>query len=638
MARTSAKQHLIRNTGATLTKAFVLRRQVREWLDNCDELEDDVDSGTDTGRSRCSSVDSFLSFDALSSTDSASTGVSDGSIGSASSDIDMSSSESSGSSFAASDSSSIRDIGTIRSILATMQQTRVLLDRRAPRDTPRLIDRLDRLTDTHRETDISFFRHLVRMLPEAFDAIASLIATHEAFLVKPRHPGAPVREQLAVALYWLGRSGNGASAATVAFACGCSEESVIAYTGRVVDALFDHRRRILCWASQREKEDAQAWVAQRAKCTEFGNGWSMVDGSLIPLAFKPGGNAFHREYFDRKGQYSLNLQLVVLPTTLRIIDFVAGYKGSTQDSRAFAASDIVKRPRRYMDEGEFVWTDSGYGLSEFTCGPYDHVVAAKSGDFRRFNYAVSNVRVRSEHAFGYLKGRFQSMTGIRVPIKDEQEHHRAVKIVVAALVAHNIALRWDGQEERECFIDLSDVSAPARDAWHQMQVPSRVEEEKEVEAWKRRMQAQRRYDAAERARRAQLSQYRLDLDRRDRAKELRESLHTALFDAHRRVFADTTPESRKENKTEAEYQEMLRRRAAQKQARRQARGSQRGRGRGRGAGRRRGSSRGAGRGGGRGAGRGEGRGVEGGRGLEDGEHTNDPATEDRGEGPSNVPM
>ncbi|CAD6887040.1 unnamed protein product, partial [Tilletia caries] len=241
--------------------------------------------------------------------------------------------------------------------------------------------------------------------------------------------------------------------------------SVIKYTAAICKAPYDMCDQVLCWASEEEKEVAKAWVAENSGCVEFSGGYSMVDGSLIPLAFQPGKNAFSREYWDRKGQYSLNIQLVVLPVTLRTVDYVVGYKGSTQDSRAFAASDVVKRPGVYLEEGEFVWTDGGYGLSDFTCGPYDHVVGSKSRDFRRFNRAVSNVRVRSEHGFGYLKGRFQCLRGLRLYVRDENDHERLTTTIVAALVAHNLALRWDGPEERRVFLDLTALSRRAARAW-----------------------------------------------------------------------------------------------------------------------------------------------------------------------------
>jgi len=138
-------------------------------------------------------------------------------------------------------------------------------------------------------------------------------------------------------------------------ACGCAEGSVTAYTQRVVEALYDARSVALCWASENEKADARKWVEQRSGCPEWGRGWAMTDGSQIPLAFKPGKDAHSREYFDRKHQYALNVQLTVLPTSLRIIDFVAGFKGSTQVSRAFAASDVVQHPMKYLEPGDFIW-------------------------------------------------------------------------------------------------------------------------------------------------------------------------------------------------------------------------------------------------------------------------------------------
>ncbi|CAD6954932.1 unnamed protein product [Tilletia caries] len=173
----------------------------------------------------------------------------------------------------------------------------------------RLVDRLHRLQSSTAFGDAIFYRHLVRMKPDAFDTIVKLLEPHDIFAVKdPRRAGASVAEQAAVAFYWLGRYGNGGGVC-------------LRLRGR---------------------------IGRQSDCVDFSGGYSMVDGSLVPLAFKPGKKAYHREYFDRKSQYSLNIQLVVLPTTYRVIDYVVGYKGATQDSRGFAASDIMKRPGIYL--------------------------------------------------------------------------------------------------------------------------------------------------------------------------------------------------------------------------------------------------------------------------------------------------
>jgi hypothetical protein len=82
----------------------------------------------------------------------------------------------------------------------------------------------------------------------------------------------------------------------------------------------------------------------------------MVDGTLIPLASKPGH--YSEQFFDRKSNYSLSLtvrhimtymfvlliiiwQLVTLPN-LQIIDYVLGPPGSMHDATAFCESRVAK--------------------------------------------------------------------------------------------------------------------------------------------------------------------------------------------------------------------------------------------------------------------------------------------------------
>ncbi len=53
------------------------------------------------------------------------------------------------------------------------------------------------------------------------------------------------------------------------------------------------------------------------------------------------------------------------------------------------------------------WDDIGYPLTPWLIIPYKE--RHKSKENRDFNYALFKVRIRSEHAIGYLKGRFQSL-------------------------------------------------------------------------------------------------------------------------------------------------------------------------------------------------------------------------------------
>ena len=66
-----------------------------------------------------------------------------------------------------------------------------------------------------------------------------------------------------------------------------------------------------------------------------------------------------------------------------------------------------------------------------------------------FNNHLSMIRIRSEHAIGYLKGRFQSLKGLRIYIQDERSHKFATYWILACIVAHNIALECEAEERAE---------------------------------------------------------------------------------------------------------------------------------------------------------------------------------------------
>ncbi|CAD6891717.1 unnamed protein product, partial [Tilletia caries] len=78
--------------------------------------------------------------------------------------------------------------------------------RHVPRDIEPLYLLLRRLRSSDSPSDWMFFRHLVRMTPDAFDSIVQLISVHSEFQNKnSKRLGASVEEQAAVVLYRFGR-------------------------------------------------------------------------------------------------------------------------------------------------------------------------------------------------------------------------------------------------------------------------------------------------------------------------------------------------------------------------------------------------------------------------------------------------
>jgi hypothetical protein len=115
-----------------------------------------------------------------------------------------------------------------------------------------------------------------------------------------------IKEQLAITLYRIGHFGNAASVEKVGQWAGVSAGMVVNATRRVMVAFLALHDDVIHWPSTEEKEEAKQWV-EDASCPAWHDGWLLVDGTLIPLAEKP---AFYGEaYFDRKSNYSLNVQV-----------------------------------------------------------------------------------------------------------------------------------------------------------------------------------------------------------------------------------------------------------------------------------------------------------------------------------------
>ena len=116
--------------------------------------------------------------------------------------------------------------------------------------------------------------------------------------------------QLAIALYRFGHDGNAASVEAIAQWAGVSAGMVVKATRRVIIAVLSLHDSVIRWPSEEEKEEAREWVectACEGSCPQWRNGYCMVDGTPVPLFEKPG---YHGEaYFDRKSNYSLNVQV-----------------------------------------------------------------------------------------------------------------------------------------------------------------------------------------------------------------------------------------------------------------------------------------------------------------------------------------
>jgi hypothetical protein len=164
----------------------------------------------------------------------------------------------------------------------------------------------------------------------------------------------PIEWQLFVALTRLGHDGNASGVLSVtntfsisgtsipnaaaAKCCSrrsfnlfiCTEGTVLNWTRRVVFALVDIADRHIKWPNADERDQIKTRIGQSSS---FGHAVGCVDGSLLPLAFKPAVPT-HWDYFNRKHAYSLNA-MFVCDDQHRVTFIGLGWGGATHDTRVY---------------------------------------------------------------------------------------------------------------------------------------------------------------------------------------------------------------------------------------------------------------------------------------------------------------
>jgi hypothetical protein len=179
----------------------------------------------------------------------------------------------------------------------------------APRDQhPQGPSLMQFTLDQYKTFRPDLFRQDLRVSPDTFDKIVEKIAGHPVFSNNSNAPQFPVEEQLAITLFCFGHYGNAASLERVRKWAGTSKGLVKLATRRVMTALLspDFMQDAVRLPTDDEKEQAKDWVEEHS-CKAWRDGWCLVDGTLIPLYARP--YWYGESYFDRKCNYSLNIQV-----------------------------------------------------------------------------------------------------------------------------------------------------------------------------------------------------------------------------------------------------------------------------------------------------------------------------------------
>ena len=106
------------------------------------------------------------------------------------------------------------------------------------------------------------FRQQLRVNPFTFDRIVDRIKDDLVFHNDSNFEQTAVEDQVAVAFYRMGRSGNGASIRDTSAWSGHGDGTVVLFTERVMTALLrqDLINEVLAMPTDEERENAAEWV------------------------------------------------------------------------------------------------------------------------------------------------------------------------------------------------------------------------------------------------------------------------------------------------------------------------------------------------------------------------------------------
>lgn len=215
------------------------------------------------------------------------------------------------------------------------------------------------------------------------------------------------------------------------------------YTNRCIIAIVSLEKEVITWPDS----DERRFIARRIKQAStnqtpgFPDCVGLVDGSLFVFQDCPTKDG--EDFYSRKGRYGMNV-MVICDDQKRIRYFVTGWPGCAHDARVFKNSTIAEQPDDFFSGSEYVIGDSAYTLSSRMITPFKKPSRGSlSTQEHRFNNALSGVRVSVEHCIGILKGRFQSLRGMRKMHRNERGLRTTCHWFRACAILHNLVVSVD---------------------------------------------------------------------------------------------------------------------------------------------------------------------------------------------------
>lgn len=250
-------------------------------------------------------------------------------------------------------------------------------------------------------------------------------------------------------MYRIGTFGNAAALGQIATKFGVGEATVENFTWRVICAINDLSCTWIRWPDQIERKSIGLAMAHEIlpKCIGF------IDESAAIFYQAPLNDK--ETYWSRKKHYCMQFQ-IVCDSSRRIKALFACFPGSVHDAKLFASSPVYTKANDYFSDGEFLIGDSTYPKSQTIVVPYRRSGGHLDGRKGIFNKHISSKCMAVEHTIGILKGRFQSLCGLRLNVDKQQGHRNVCEWIKSCCVLHNFLIQRDPWIRKEHTIFMPE--------------------------------------------------------------------------------------------------------------------------------------------------------------------------------------
>ncbi|POW18213.1 hypothetical protein PSHT_06054 [Puccinia striiformis] len=295
------------------------------------------------------------------------------------------------------------------------------------------------------------FKQEFRMSQDYFHRLLAEIEDHPVFQNNSNVPQRPVREQLMVTLKRMGMYSNGSLVGMLARFFRISEGTVILYCSRTIEAILSLERKYVTWPDVRERQGIASRISSTTgfrKCVGF------IDGNLFPLHEKPSIDP--QDYYSRKGYYCLGA-LVVCDEFRQITYYMTGWPGCCHDTRLWENCELKLNEVELFTPGQYLVADSGFPAETNVVPAFKRPPnAPMPRPKKRFNRHLSSLRVVNEHCIGLLKGRFQSLQGLRKDLSSAGTMEKITHWISACVILHNFLILDESPDYYEGNIDNED--------------------------------------------------------------------------------------------------------------------------------------------------------------------------------------